>query len=365
MRECARLDSILDPQSNSFTLARLVAASAVIVSHGFEIAVGREAPQPLSGLSPFNLGQHAVNVFFVLSGLTLAQSLATKPDLGRFLVARLLRIVPGLLAYGLVLCFFAGPLLSSRPLGLYFSSAETYLYSLDVMFRYADAAPPPGLFNEVPVAGVVNEPLWTIRYEIIAYIGLGMLAAFGFFPNPVGVAFASLGVIAAFATTEAIPAIVDEAPFVGSLTRFGLCFMTGVAAYSVRHRIVLSHVLLLAGAGAIWVLNDTSLARGASILFVAYMVFVLASWRWGVVGDWTRKHDISYGTYLYGWPIQQTLMVLSPGMSAISNIAMGLVIAPIAGLISWMLVERPALAIKSQRRSPTVLAGEGSHRSGA
>lgn len=359
MHERTKLASILHPERNSFTLVRLVAASAVIVSHAFEISVARNAPQPLSGVTPFNLGQHAVNAFFVLSGLTLAQSLAIKPGLARFVLARLLRIVPALIVYGIVLSFLAGPLLTSRSFAEYFSSIETYLYPLDAVVRFADASPPPGIFENVPVSGVVNEPLWTIRYEVLAYIGLATLAAAGLFPNPIGITIATLGAIAAFGATEAFPDIATNAPFVGSLARFGLCFMLGVAAYALRHRLVLSYAFLLAGFVVVWSLNDTSFGPGANLVFVAYLVFVLGGGRYGAIGSWSRKNDISYGTYLYGWPIQQMLVVVSPGMSAAWNIAFALAIAPIAGLFSWRCVERPALALKSSLPSTQLRIGDG------
>ena len=43
---------------------------------------------------PFNLGQHAVNAFFIFSGLTLSQALVRSPDLMRYFLARALRIFP-------------------------------------------------------------------------------------------------------------------------------------------------------------------------------------------------------------------------------------------------------------------------------
>lgn len=343
-----RLASILEPEKNSFTLVRLLAALAVVVSHAFEIAVMRGAPQPLSGLTPYNLGQHAVNAFFVISGLTLAQSLSVKPDLMRFLAARVLRIFPALFVYGAVLAFILGPALTSHALGNYFSDAATYLYPISAPILFADATPPPGLFETVPVAGTVNEPLWTIRYELMAYVCLALLAAVGLFPNLTGLLITGVAVAAHFAVVEAVPEIPETVAALGSLARFGLCFMIGVLAYAFRDRIILSPVLLAAAAALAWLLNDTVAARAMNIIAVAYLVFVLGAGSYGVVGRWTRTNDVSYGTYLYGWPIQQTLMVAFPSMTAAANMAAALVLAPIAGLLSWQFVERRALSLKSK-----------------
>lgn len=66
--------------------------------------------------TPFNLGQHAGNAFFVISGLTLSNSVERHPGLRSFAIARGLRIFPGLFALGLVFALDFGPQLSSLPM---------------------------------------------------------------------------------------------------------------------------------------------------------------------------------------------------------------------------------------------------------
>ncbi|WP_163066139.1 acyltransferase family protein, partial [Acinetobacter baumannii] len=78
------------------------------------------AAEPLGSATSFTLGQHAVNVFFVISGLTLSQSLAHRPDLVRYGVARALRIFPALFVYGFLCAFVVGPLLTVLSLTDYF-----------------------------------------------------------------------------------------------------------------------------------------------------------------------------------------------------------------------------------------------------
>lgn len=346
MFKSIRLETVLDPSRNSLTLVRLLAALSVIISHAFEIAVGRGAPQPLEGATPFNLGQHAVNVFFVISGLTLSQALAKNPDLRRFCVARILRIFPGLVVYGLVFALIAGPLLTSADWQDYFSSAETYLYPVSVTVSFAHTQAPPGIFETVPVAGIVNEPLWTIRYEIAAYIGLALLAALGILRIRRALLAAVLVAAALYVIVEAVPSLSEEVPGIGSLTRFAMCYMVGVLAYEYRSRIELSPIYLASMVPALWLLGNTPLARPAYIVFTTYLVLVLASQQMGPISGWAQRNDVSYGTYLYGWPIQQTAMVFFPNMSIAANMFAGLLFAPMAGYASWMLVERNALQLK-------------------
>ncbi len=345
-----RLNSILDGETNSFNLVRLAAALLVVISHSFEIPVGRGAAQPLEYLTPFNLGAHAVNAFFIISGLTLSNSVATRPDLVRFVLARCLRIFPGLMAFGVVFAYVLGPIVTTASLGEYFTDARTYLYPITLPFAFGDAIPPYGVFEVNPVAGIVNDPLWTIRYELAAYLGLALLVAIGLFRSVAGLAVACVAVVGYFIVFEIYPDLGGEVHGFASLARFGFCFMLGVVAFALRDRIVLSPILLGFGAMFLWLLTGTALARPAYLIFTAYFVFVVGSYSFGALSRWTRRTDISYGTYLYGWPIQQTLVFACPGIGVATLMGTTLLLAPLAGLASWCLVEKPALSLKSARR---------------
>lgn len=71
-----RVEHILPRDRNNFNLLRLVAASAVVVSHAVLLHPRHKNYQILSDVNFYHLGDHAVNVFFVLSGLTVAASLS-------------------------------------------------------------------------------------------------------------------------------------------------------------------------------------------------------------------------------------------------------------------------------------------------
>lgn len=60
---------------NNFNLIRLIAAFAVLFSHSFSVVFGAENPyRPLLESTGAPLGSHAVNIFFVVSGLLVMQS---------------------------------------------------------------------------------------------------------------------------------------------------------------------------------------------------------------------------------------------------------------------------------------------------
>ena len=69
------LADILPPDRNNFSSIRLAMALSVLVSHSYWLATGRPALEPLYRWTHHSLGEHAVQVFFFLSGVVVAQSL--------------------------------------------------------------------------------------------------------------------------------------------------------------------------------------------------------------------------------------------------------------------------------------------------
>ena len=66
-------------RDNNLNLIRAVAASAVLVSHAYPIALGPDALQPLKALTGHSLGSLSVYVFFAISGfLTRYRASATR-----------------------------------------------------------------------------------------------------------------------------------------------------------------------------------------------------------------------------------------------------------------------------------------------
>ncbi|MGQ7793838.1 acyltransferase family protein [Faunimonas sp. B44] len=342
------LGPYLDPDRNAFNLVRLAAALCVIVSHAFVIVGGRGTAQPLALLTPFTLGQHAVNVFFVISGLTVAASLDRTPDVLRFIAHRCLRIFPALLAFGLVFAFAIGPFVTGSDLATYFGSADTLGYPFAVPVLLSHAPGPEGVFLTTPLAGAVNVPLWTIEYELLAYAGLATLFALGLLRN--GRVLVGLIALcaAALVGVKAAPDILRM--WSGALhpPLFGLTFLLGVAAYRWRDRVVLSPWLLALLLVAAVALGGTAVGPVAYVALAAYGALYLGTLPMGALARWTRRTDISYGTYIYGWPVQQTLVVIFPGWGLVPLMCAALAAAPLAGFLSWSLVERRALALKKR-----------------
>lgn len=86
----------LGGRDNNLNLIRIVAASAVLVSHAYALTSGQEMSEPFRAATGLSLGQFAVAIFFGMSGLLIARSFDRRQSLAHFVSARFLRLWPAL-----------------------------------------------------------------------------------------------------------------------------------------------------------------------------------------------------------------------------------------------------------------------------
>ncbi|MBI1198770.1 MAG: acyltransferase family protein [Phenylobacterium sp.] len=296
----------------TFDLMRLVAALLVVVSHTFPLA----GQPPLRIVGVEDLGALGVSIFFVISGYLVAASYRRDPK--TYLLKRVLRIEPGLIA-SLVVTVVLLAFVTTAPMGVYWPKAA--LYVLRNALLYPATYELPGVFETAPMAGVVNGVLWTLRLEFSFYLVLMAVRA------RLAPMLALAGLCAAvwLVMTFAAPQWADErASRVAFLiARNGLLFFAGAALQA-------GGVAVPLWAGALSVLAFP--LAGPLALPTAVL---------GLSRPGKLPADLSYGVYIYAFPVQQMLAV-----HGVLNLATAvLAVIPFA-LMSWFLVERPALSLK-------------------
>lgn len=91
-------------------------------------------------------------------------------------------------------------------------------------------------------------------------------------------------------------------------------------------------------------------------LFGTYLLFYIAFLPEIRLQDFGRKTDLSYGIYLYGWPVQQLLLKYFPNaFSPLTLFAAALPLTCACAYASWHLVEKPFLKLKPR---PVKVLGE-------
>lgn len=347
-RPSRSLDAALAHEDNAFNAVRLIAAAAVILSHSYALLRGELVGEPLYGLTPYTVGQHAVTVFFALSGLMLARSWDRNPDILRFARARLLRIYPALIACGVVTAFLIGALATRLPLADYFASRQTLAYPA-LVGAFFNGAGLPEVFATGPQPGAVNYSLWTIKYELAAYVVFAVAAVLGLAGRRVLVLFAVAALVVAVVVLERIEPVGRLAPAVPA-GRFFLAFALGAAAYAWRERLPLRLDLLAGLTLAAFAVQAVlpNVAEAAFVTLASYGALVFGSLRARGPAALAARHDVSYGLYLYGWPVQQ-LILPHADWHPLTHAAAATAIALVFAALSWFLVEKPALTLKRRR----------------
>ena len=348
------LSDILERGRNNFDLVRLVAAASVIVSHSFLIAGGPLSAEPLSGVSSFTLGQHAVSVFFILSGLLVAASLERNPEPAAFLGGRVLRVFPGLVACVFLIDMVVGPMVSRLDPSAYFTSPQTWRYLFVTLSLFTGHGTLPGVFEQLPAAGEVNVSLWTLKYEMLCYLLLALLSALGLWRRPrlMWLGFAALVGLQLFRLTRVS---VAEFGVLDQVLRLAICFFIGAGAYRLRYRLRLSVPGALVAVLAFLAAWRTALEPLASYFALGYLVLCFSALPLGALRRLCARADLSYGLYIYGWPVGQTLLLCVPGLGPVELAAASILVAALLATLSWPRGEKPALALKG--RVPAWAAG--------
>lgn len=342
---------------NYFTPIRLCLAVFVALEHIFYFRAG-VADSPFE-IGHTSLAYFAVNGFFIISGYLITTSAERSGSLYVFARARVLRIMPALLFVVLFLGLIVAPLITQHDLATYFGAAQTWLGILSLL-TFIDPYPdwPGVVMANTPFGNDLTGPIWTLRYEVLAYIGTGALLAFGLHRNKPIILVSAVIVSALFALDLATGVLSASSSTLGNLVRFGSCYLYGVLAclyrgrYLVRARVFVPSLLLglvlLAGLSPLGEIV-VNLALTPTLLTVAYLPVKGPKWL-------TSPPDISYGLYIFHWPIYVLLTeyVIAPTAS-LHLFALGLPLAILAAILSWWLVEKPALRLKARSRHSTAL----------
>lgn len=345
--------------ANRFDLLRLAAALAVFAAHG-DFLYRLHLPVPFPGHS---LGSLAVYVFFFVSGYLVCQSWEREPLWRAFWLKRAMRIFPGLVVAVTFVVFVIGWAMTTLPSADYLRSPLTWLNLTNNAVALATVQTLPGVFEGNPFARAVNGSLWTIRYELLMYLILALLAwdARGrrwLYPA-VTCALAMLWALARWrgwdAAIEARPGWLADLFRWQDFCGFGVPFFLGsaCAAYQVRPRHWMAAVAL--GAATCAALVDSGALRQVAVwTFVACGTFYVAFGGHPRMQPAGRERvDLSYGIYIYAFPVQQAVTELSlrHGWPFAVCMVLSLALVVVLALLSWFAVERPGIRLARRWRT--------------
>ena len=331
-------------RSNNFDALRIFAAILVIYGHGSDLVGGTDP-----GLWGEPLARIGLDVFFSISGFLVTTSWERDHRLSAFLAKRALRIFPGLIVCVLLSAVLLGPAVSTLPPGQYFASAGTYAYLANVALYAVQHL--PGVFGALRGSGSVNGSLWSLFPEWLCYLTVPLFA-----------------LLARRLRIWALLLIAMACGGAGTLL-FLVPPDRQIVLYGATLSYVLVQVPLFLMGGLFGLLRHRPGLLGRSDLCLLFLTlnYGVSTWFgwWSLPVEWLtmpymvisfgllslpglrqagRFGDISYGLYLYAFPVQQLLLYLRPGIQAPILVCV-LITLPLA-VLSWHLVEKQALRLK-------------------
>ena len=333
-------------KDNSLNLLRLVLATLVLIDHAFPLLGIGYGPKPLG--TP--LGVWAVYGFFCVSGYLIAGS-KIKNTFGTFIKHRIFRIFP---AYVVVLIITAALFF---PIGHYIQHG-----TLDGLF--AQPSPISYVINNANLGLIVRQPmigdslfqiphqdwngsLWTLQWEFLAYLLIGIILLFKRFRNA-----ATMFAIFAVLTLMQFQSVRLES--ISEFLRLTPVFFGGALIYMLKDKlrfngiIAISSLIFMVVCVKLFAITGYNGLALFSPLIVYFMLWFSTMFKFGPLGKLTMKYDISYGVYIYAFPIQQLLVIMYvnnfiPQPQLWLNNIILIIITVIFAILSYKFVEKPAL----------------------
>ena len=331
---------------NNFDHIRLFLALGVLFFHTAELT-------QLSNFfifKEFISASAAVHSFFIVSGFLIFMSYERSTSLKSYFEKRFKRIAPGYITV-IVLAFIFLSLLSSLPLSEYFTSSESWKYlftNLSTLgFLHLTL---PGVFTENYNTSV-NGALWTIKVEVMFYISVPLVAYFYRWFGITKTLIIVFILSALYHYGMAYAAEYYQKSFFTVLQRQlpgqMMLFSSGALLY-YHHKtfIKYKHLLMLLAVIA-YILSKYFAFYPLYTISLSIIVIYLAT---AIIylGHIARYGDLSYGIYIWHFPMIQTFIALSL-FDSNPWLAFGLLSIVVLTLswLSWHLIEKPFLNKKS------------------
>lgn len=353
------LDQYLRSRSPGLDVVRLVLAFLVLVSHAWPL--GGFGGEPRSPLTPryLTLGGFAVAGFFGLSGLLVGRSALTRSTRA-YARARIVRIAPaywtalavgGFVVGGLGWIHARGSLagfLTIQPGGPVTHVLRGALFPAQFSFGLNGVFITDTPYGRATGDSFVNGSLWTLPPEIRCYVVIGVVAIaarrFGG-SRSVAAAWFLTGALAVAYWVREGPVDFVVGPYVDQqLVMFVFIFLSGALVGVWAHRIrlfgpvplVALAIGLLAGHSSLFLSEHVG---GAMLVLILPPIAAVLE----PIGRLLHGVDLSYGLYLYAWPVQQLVAMYALADRPLAFIVLATIGASALAAASWFVVERPAM----------------------
>jgi len=340
-----KLETAAQRGNNNLDLIRLFLAILVIYGHSFSVnpssGMGSDILYSITG---FHSGDIAIKGFFLISGFLVTDSILAHRSSMQYIVSRFFRIWPPLVVVVLLSALVMGPLVTSLSLDEYFADVglRNYISKTITLQNWGGQSVGyfelPGVFSNNTYPGFVNAPLWSLNAEVFGYFIVLFVFLAGGMHRFVAAILFTLIIADSLLPEKALFYWLPQNSTDFSALPF--CFAFGVIM-SIFKRDVTLNVSAIVGLIAVNHFIEGPLIKpllAYTILFLA--IFLVASSK--TARALHIPYDISYGVFLYGWPIQQIIAFYYPNWPHLLSLTASVLMAFVAGYLSCVFVEKPS-----------------------
>lgn len=342
--------------ANNFDILRLIAAIFVIITHSYAL-LGLPETDVLYRLTlgTASLSRLGLWIFFIMSGYLVTASALSSTRVTSYIAKRTLRIVPACWVALILAALVLGPIITTVPLGEYFSASQTwaYLKGLSLFRMQYDL---PGVFQTNPHVGAVNGSLWTIPYEVTLYGIPALLILVKKYMHVLRYVLFFVWITGAALHSWWSP-LVDAVtvPFLQLnlwfICHFGLFFLGGALLYLFKKEVTQTGAAL-GLCTILWMFSwQYGYAEQITYVVLPYMLMCVAFAPAAQLQSFWNKQkqlaDISYGMYIYAFPVQQLIVYYWREQLGVVTLALSAIVLTIPlAILSRTLIEMPALRLK-------------------
>jgi len=336
--------------NNNFDFLRLIFALFVVIAHSYPLSGNSVANQWIYRLTEgqIELSSIGLNGFFIISGYLIFQSLERSKTIIGYLWKRILRLFPALFIVLLITLLLA-PIVYENSIS-YFKNKEVLSYFPRNLFLYDLQYSIAGVFDKNPYPLAINGSLWTICYEFSMYLLIGIL----FFTNSRMIRLVVL-LIAFVFMFFSYNFLMEQ---YGTIFMFGMqslhffnlgtFFAAGALLGVVKiERIKYKKVLLVLVLFLMVVALKFNLYNSVKHILLTLLILLFGLIAVDPIHKVNVMGDLSYGIYIYSFPIQQTLMYYFK-LSTETLILSSVLLSILFGYLSWHLIEKRMLVFKNK-----------------
>ncbi len=334
-------------RENNYNILRMIAAATVMYGHMY-VLMGNGAPV----LYANEVNSIGFKMLMVLSGYMITQSCIYDSKVSHFVIKRVFRLIPALIFYSLIAIMVIGSIFTVLPISEYFKHGYTWKYLYNILLNPQFNL--PGAFESNPYPYAVNGSLWGLPIEVSCYILIYVILKllckirwrkifFSIFV--IGICILQVCHMVYFPMKSCVVWGTNWFQALTLLPYFFIGALYAVTKLKSYCNIQSAFILLIISVlvkSDIYVINEMM-----AMLIIPYIIISFGECSEPIFAKCFRAMDITYGIYLWGFPVQQ-MVIKKVIVDAQCNMGINMLfvisfaITVLLSAITWALVEKPA-----------------------